>query len=132
MTTTFEAAVVVSFPAGSDLSGFQFYPVALTTSATYPQGALGTIGATTTKPFGVLQDAPDTAGDMAAVVILGPSKCVAYGGTINTGDSVGVAATGEATVTTTDNRWVLGDALETVADAGSNAIINVNVDVHRY
>ena len=132
MAVTYEAAVVISFPAGANLSAFQFYPVALTTSASYPQGALGTIGATTTKPFGVLQDAPDTAGDMAAVVVSGPSKCVAYGGTINTGDSMGVAATGEATATTTDNRWILGDALETVTDAGSNAIINVNVDVHRY
>lgn len=132
MATTFEAPVVVSFPAGSDLSLFQFYPVAVTTSATYPQGALGTIGATTTKPFGVLQDAPDTAGDMAAVVILGPSKCVAYGGTINTGDSLGVAATGEAAVTTTDNRWVLGDSLETVTDAGANQVISIIVDVHRY
>ena len=132
MATTFEASVVVSFPAGSDLSTFQFYPVAVTTSATYPQGALGTIGATTTKPFGVLQDAPDTAGDMAAVVIKGPSKCVAYGGTINTDDSLGVAATGEAVVTTTDNRWILGDSMETATDAGSNLIINVNVDVHRY
>lgn len=132
MATTFEAPVVVSFPAGSDLSAFQFYPVAVTTSGTYPQGALTTIGATTTKPFGVLQDAPDTAGEMAAVVISGPSKCVAYGGTINTTDSLGVAATGEATATTTDNRWIIGDALETVVDAGANQVISINVNVHRY
>lgn len=132
MAVAHDAPVVLSFPAGADLSGFQFYPVALTTSATYPNGALGTIGATTTKPFGVLQDAPDTAGEMAAVVVLGPSKVVAYAGTINVNDSLGVAATGEATATTTDNRWILGDALETQADAGSNAIIEVNVNVHRY
>jgi hypothetical protein len=132
MATTFEATVVVSFPAGSDLSDFQFYPVALTTSAAYPNGALGTIGATATKPFGVLQDAPDTAGDMAAVVIVGPTKCVAYGGTINAGDSLGVDATGAAGATTTDNRWILGDALETVTDAGNYPIISIVVDVHRY
>ncbi len=69
---------------------------------------------------------------MAAVVILGPSKCVTYGGTINTGDSLGVAATGEATVTSTDNRWILGDSLETVTDAGANQVISIIVDVHRY
>jgi hypothetical protein len=132
MATTFEARTVISFPAAIDLSGFQYYPVAVTTSATYPQGALTTIGATTTKPFGVLQDAPDTAGDMASVVTNGPSKCVAYGGTINTGDSLGVAATGESTVTSTDNRWVLGDSLETVTDAGANQIISIDVNVHRY
>jgi hypothetical protein len=132
VATTFEHTVVISFPAGADLSAFQFYPVAVTTSAAYPNGALGTIGATTTKPFGVLQDKPDTAGDMASVVVAGPTKCVTYGGTINTGDSLGVDATGAAGATTTDNRWILGDALETITDGGNYPIISINVDVHRY
>jgi hypothetical protein len=123
---------VLSYPAVGDLSGFQYYAVALTTSATFPNGALTTISATTTKPIGVLQDAPDAAGVMAAVCVEGVSKMVVYAGTVNANDSVGVHASGYGEVTTTDNRWVVGDALESATDANNNLVLPVLVNVHRY
>lgn len=125
-------SVVVSYPALIDLTDYQFYPVALSTTSTYPDGALTTIGSTATKPIGVLQDTPDAAGVMGAVIIAGPSKCVAYAGTINAGDSLGVGTDSIATVTTTDNRFIIGDAMESTTDGGANEVIEINVKVMRY
>lgn len=124
--------VIYSWPAVADLSTFQYYPVTIITSSTYPQGAITTIGATATKPVGVLQDAPDAAGVMGAVCLAGVSKMRVYTGTVNTWDSVGVHASGYGEVTTTDNRWVIGDVLETATDANELPVIAVNVNVHRY
>jgi hypothetical protein len=125
-------SIEVSYPALIDLSTFQYYPVALSTTATYPNGAITTVGATATQPIGVLQDAPDAAGVMGAVIISGPSKCVTYGGTVNANDSLGVGTDSIATVTTTDNRWLIGTAMESLTDAGTAAVIEVDVNVHRY
>lgn len=125
-------SIEVSYPALIDLTNYQYYPVALTTTSTYPDGAITTIGATTTKPIGVLQDTPNAAGVMGNVLISGPSKCVTYTGTVNADDSLGVAATGEAVVTTTDNRWVIGTAMESQSDLNETIVIEVNVKVHRY
>lgn len=125
-------SVEVSYPALIDLSAFQFYPVALTTTAAYPNGAITTIGSTATKPLGVLQDTPDAAGVMGAVIVSGPSKCVVYGGTVNADDSLGVGTDSIATVTTTDNRFIVGTAMESLTDAGSAAVIEVNVKPSRY
>lgn len=132
MAITYQAESAISFPVLHDMTGFQFYPVAVTTSATYPDGALTTIGATTTKPFGVIQDVPDTAGQFAAVVISGPTKLVVYAGTINCNDSLGVSANGVGEATTTDNRWSIGRALESTTDGGANEIISATVAVTRY
>lgn len=118
---------ILSFPAAGDLSNFQFYAVALGTD-----GRINTISATTTKPIGVLQDTPDAAGVMGAVCVEGVSKLVTYGGTLAFNDSVGVSATGPAEVTTTDNRWVVGDILDSHTDSGANVIVPVLVNVHRY
>lgn len=131
MAVSYES-LALSFPVSHDMTGFQFYPVALTTTSTYPDGALTTIGATTTKPFGVLQDVPDTAGDMAKVVVHGPSKLVVYAGTINANDHLGVSANGVGEATTTDNRFTVGRALESTTDANANEIISAFVDVARY
>lgn len=111
-----------SFPAAIDLSGFQFYPVTLTTAG------LTTIGSTATKPIGVLQDTP-TAGQMGSVCIAGVTKMVAYTGAIARLDSIAVNASGVGAVTTTDNQWVLGHHVEDIAytDAGVNTVITVNV-----
>lgn len=125
-------SVEVSYPALIDLTAFQFYPVALTTTATYPSGAITTIGSTATKPLGVLQDTPDAAGVMGAVIVNGPSKCVVYGGTVNASDALGVGTDSIATVTTTDNRFIIGTAMESLVDAGTAAVIEVNVGVSRY
>lgn len=129
--TKFQATL--SLPAAGDLSNFQFYPVTVTTSATYPDGAITTISSTATKPIGILQDTPSAAGVMAAVVVAGISKVRAYTGTVNPMDSLGVNANGYGEVTTTDNRWVLGDVMDTAAtDANVVAVLTVNVNVHRY
>src|SRR6187401_1474042 len=109
---------VWSWPALGDLSTFQYYPVTLATSATYPEGYVTTISATATKPVGILQDGPTAAGQMAAVAIEGISKCAIYAGAVAVLDAIGVATTGLGEVTTTDNRWVVGTAIEKAADTG--------------
>ena len=121
---------VLSFPAAADLSGFQFYAVALGTD-----GRINTISATATKPLGVLQDAPDAAGVMGAVCVEGVSKIIAYNGTLAPNDSLGVGTDGIATATTTDNRWVVGDLMDVEGsgtDAGLAVALPVLVNVHRY
>ena|SRR5688572_21455079 len=125
-------SVEVSYPALIDLTDYQYYPVALTTTATYPDGAITTIGATATKPIGVLQDTPNAAGVMGAVIIDGPSKMVVYAGTVNAGDALGVTVNGVGAATTTDNQNVVGDAMESIADLGEDAVIEVNVSPRRY
>jgi hypothetical protein len=121
-------SVVISFPAGSDLSAFQYYPVALTTA-----GLLTTIGSTATAPIGVLQDTPDASGVMGAVTVSGPSKVVAYTGAVVAGvDALGVNTSGIAAVTTTDNQFIIGRALSGQADIGVNSIIEALVNVGRY
>jgi hypothetical protein len=121
---------VLSFPAAADLSGFQFYAVALGTD-----GRINTISATATKPIGVLQDTPDAAGVMGAVCVEGVSKMIVYNGTLAPNDRVGVATDGTGAATTTDNRWVVGDIVDldgSGTDAGINVAVSVLVNVHRY
>lgn len=119
----------LSFPAAADLSGFQFYPVTLLTT-----GRITTIGATATKPIGVLQDTPDAAGVMGAVCIEGVSKVVVYGGAVSPMDAIGVRTDGVGGVTSTDNQWIIGTVVEdaTLTDAGTNVIVPVDVNVERY
>lgn len=121
-----------SWPAVADLSTFQYYPVTLITNATFPEGCLTTIGATTTKPVGILQDAPDAAGVMGSVCIEGISKCRVYTGTVAVLDAIGVAATGLGAVTTTDNQWIVGTSLEKAADTNEGTFLTIDVNVERY
>lgn len=123
---------VLSWPAAGDLSSFQFYPVTLTTSATFPEGCITTISATATKPLGILQDAPSAAGVMGAVCIEGVSKCCIYTGTVAVLDAIGVRTDGCGGVTTTDNQWIVGTALEKSADGGVNTYLSIDVNVGRY
>lgn len=123
---------VWSWPAVADLSTFQYYPVTLITNTTYPEGCITTIGATTTKPVGILQDAPDAAGVMGAVCIEGISKCRIYTGTVAVLDAIGVAATGLGTVTTTDNQWIVGTAYEKADDVNAGTMLTIDVNVERY
>ncbi len=124
---------VYSWPAIADLSSFQYYPVTLTTNATFPDGCITTISATATKPIGILQDAPDAAGVMAAVCIEGVSKVLTYTGAIALEDALGVDTSGRGAVTTTDNQWIVGTVLDgKTADAGVNTIITAQIRVERY
>lgn len=128
MASTNDAySIKVSFPVAGDLSAFQFYPVTLTTA-----GLLTTIGSTATQPIGVLQDTPNTAGDMANVIVKGPSKMVCYTGSIAPMAALGISANGVGEATTTDNRWVVAKALQDATDDGGNGIISVLVDIERY
>jgi hypothetical protein len=121
-------SVIISVPIAGDLSAFQYYPVAVTTA-----GLVTTIATTATAVLGVLQNAPDNVGEtIAAVCISGPSKCVVYSGAIVATDALGVGTDGIATVTTTDNRFIVGTAIDTEADTGENAIIEVMVAPRRY
>ncbi len=121
-----------SWPALGDLSTFQYYPVTLATNSTYPDGYITTISATATKPVGILQDAPDAAGAMGAVCIEGISKCYIYSGTTAVMDAIGVRTDGLGAVTTTDNQWIIGTALEKADDVGAKTVITVDVNVGRY
>lgn len=123
---------VLSWPAVADLSTFQYYPVTLITSSTFPDGCITTIGATATKPLGILQDTPDAAGVMGAVCIEGVSKCRVYTGTVAVLDAIGVATTGLGTVTTTDNQWIVGTALEKANDTNEGTFLTIDVNVGRY
>jgi len=123
---------VWSWPAVADLSTFQYYPVTLITSAAFPEGCITTIGATTTKPIGVLQDAPDAAGVMGAVCIEGISKCRVYTGTVAVMDAIGVTTTGLGIVTTTDNQWIVGTAIEKADDTNEGTFLTIDVNVGRY
>jgi hypothetical protein len=123
---------VLSWPALGDLSNYQFYPVTLATSSTYPEGYITTISATATKPVGILQDAPSAAGQMAAVCVGGISKCAVYTGTLAVEDAIGVNTNGLGAVTTTDNQWIVGTAYEKQSDQGTGTIVTVNVGVSRY
>lgn len=123
---------VLSWPAAADLSGFQFYPVTLTTSSTFPDGAITTISSTTTKPLGVLQDTPNAAGVMGAVCIEGVSKCRVYTGTVAVLDAIGVHASGYGETTTTDNRWIIGTTLEKADDTNAITVLTIDVNVGRY
>lgn len=122
----------LSWPAAGDLSSYQFYPVTLTTNATFPNGCVTTISATATKPLGILQDAPDAAGVMAAVCIEGVSKCRIYTGTVAVLDAIGVDTSGRGAVTTTDNQWIVGTVYEKAADTNVVSVLAVNVGVSRY
>jgi len=113
----------LSFPAALNLSGFQYYPVSLTTA-----GTITTIGSTATKPLGILQDNPDAAGKMGSVCIRGVTKMVCYTGAVNPNDALGVNASSIGAVTTTDNQWVIAESLDAAfADAGVNTILTVDV-----
>jgi hypothetical protein len=123
---------VLSWPAVADLSTFQFYPVTLITSTAFPDGCITTIGATATKPLGILQDTPDAAGVMGAVCLSGVSKVRCYTGTVAVLDAIGVATSGMGEVTTTDNRFIVGTVLEKADDVNQGTMLTVLVNVGRY
>jgi len=123
---------VLSWPAVADLSAFQFYPVTLITSSTFPEGCITTIGATATKPLGILQDAPDAAGVMGSVCIAGVSKCAIYTGAVAVLDAIGVNTSSQGAVTTTDNQWTVGVSLEKAADTNTVPLLTIDVNVARY
>ena len=123
MTTSVQGAeIVISKPAGADLSALQYYFVKEST------GTIVACTAATDRPLGVLQNKPDTAGLNAEVLVLGGSKCNANGA-ITEGDLIGPAADGQADpkIPGTDTtEYLCGLAVSAAAGAGEifSALIN--------
>lgn len=115
----------VTFPAGSDLSGKQYYAVRLATD-----GQVEVCTSATERPLGILQNKPDAANVEANVMIIGVSKimadaAIAVAGAIGTSaDGQLVTKTGEGT-----DGFVIGTCLEASAQAGDvvTALINVAI-----
>jgi hypothetical protein len=99
----------VSFPAGADLSGNQYYAVKLDTTAALARIVLAGEG---DKVIGILQDKPAAAGRAGCVAIGGKTKAVA-GGSITAGDRVVQDSTGKLVTVGSGDDWSLGIALMT-------------------
>lgn len=81
-----------SFEAGADLSALQFRFVKLNAS-----GQVVAVAAITDVPVGVLQNAPDAAGETAQVMIMGISK-VEAAETLAETSLIGPASDGQAAI----------------------------------
>lgn len=105
----------LNMKAGADQSAKQFFIV--------KQSAVDTViltAATTDRPFGVLSNAPKS-GQAAEVVVDGVAKVVSDGsGTaIAAGDQVGTDASGQAIKCTTNDRPLLGEAMDASSALGT-------------
>ena len=106
----------ISVPAGSDLSGNQFYFVYVNTS-----GQLALPASAHIDIDGVLQDKPNAAGRPGDMCVFGITKVVS-GGSVTVADYVTNDNTGKA-VTATGGQKAHGRAL--TASTGSGQIITV-------
>jgi len=95
--------LTMSFTAAEDLSTHQFRFV---TQYGFTNTTVGLMNAATDLPLGILQNAP-TSGQVAEVMLLGVSKCVANDaiavGTYVKAEYVGVADNGKADAADTDH-----------------------------
>lgn len=116
------AEVRISYPAGADLTGLQFYWMKLVSGEAVP------CDAATDRPIGVLQDNDVVAGRMAELIHVGPTK-LAAGGVVTAGDQIGTDANAQAAtkVAGTDvTEYVAGTALDdaSAADEIFSAVVN--------
>lgn len=95
MATEASQPLKVSYPAGGDISAQQYLFVKLNGS-----GQVVAIAAATDRPIGILQNKPKAAGQMAEVVVVGVSKCVAAG-TIGVGANISFTSAGKASTPAT-------------------------------
>ena len=111
--------VVVSIPAGADLSSYQFCPVK------YSAGTVIACSSAGEEAFGILQNVP-TSGQMASVAIGGISRCK-VGGSVTRGGRVvaGSASTAIAYVPTSHN-YYLGKVM---SDSASSGIVAVDIAI---
>jgi hypothetical protein len=93
----------VSFTAAADLDAYQYHFVESAGSAAVGQVNVATSGSATYAPLGVLQNAPGAAGDVAEVIMFGPTKvyCTAPGTQIKYGDFIACDGSGHAVYTST-------------------------------
>jgi hypothetical protein len=107
----------VNMLAGSDLSTKQFFIVK-------QNGTVDTVditSAVTDRPYGVIADPPKSSGKACAIQTDGVAKVVSDGsGTaIAAGDQVGTDASGRAVKCTTQDRPLLGEAMDASTAAGT-------------
>jgi len=115
------ATILISKPAGADLSALQFYFVKLSA------GTYVAVTAATDKPEGVLQNKP-TLGQPAEIIMFGPSK-VNADAAIVAGALIGPSADGQADTKipgTDTTEYACGHADEAAAAAGD--IISAFID----
>ena len=102
-----------SWPAAADLSSYQYHAVKISSS----QAALC---GDSDVPVGILQNQPDAVGIAAEVGLVGISKAVIDGNSVNVaiGDFLAVNASGHLIKTTTALDQVVAKALEAVTANG--------------
>lgn len=102
-----------SWPASVDLSAYQFHAVKIS-------GAQAALCGAADVPVGILQNKPDAAGKAAEVGLIGVSKAVVNGSSVNVaiGDFLAVNANGRLIKTTTASDNVVARALEAVTADG--------------
>lgn len=88
--------VVVTFPAGADLSAKQYYAMQIESDGEV------NLATASTAVIGVLQNKPDAQGKASAVAVGGISKAV-VNGTVAIGDRLASDANGKFATTTTNN-----------------------------
>jgi len=110
MATAENVGGYLSLIASADLSSYQYHAVKIDTSGYVALCGDGELA------VGILQDAPDTAGDICQVAPLNGRKLKAVVGTggITAGDDLGVDASGHLVAAATGDQ-VVGVALETAA-----------------
>lgn len=113
------------FKAGADLSAKQYTVVKLATTSQ----EVVTVAATTDIGIAVLQNDP-TDGQAADLAFHGRAKVIAGTSTIIAGESLAFDTTGRVIDTTTDNRRIIGYALETADAVGE--LIALAVSPQRY
>lgn len=107
-----------SFPAGEDLSSYQYYIVTAATSG-YVQRCISSTGDAVTRALGVLQNNP-TSGHAAIVRLLGKSKVVCTSTAAATLQGrVSCSTAGTAMLASTGS-WVLGHLLAGTTGGTSN------------
>jgi hypothetical protein len=113
-----------TFPAGADLSGKQFYGVALVTAPTDPPGVQVVVGTTLKGIAGVLQNNP-VPGQAATIQKDGVTKAaISAGQTLTAGTSFLDLDVG-GTFTLHSTGQIVAQALENVASATTVTIISV-------
>lgn len=102
-----------SWPASGDLSSYQYHAVKIAA------GKVALCG-TNDIPIGILQNQPDADGIAAAVGLIGISKAVIDGNSVNVaiGDFLAVNSSGHLIKTTTALDQVVAKALEAVTADG--------------
>lgn len=124
MASVHQGAIVISLPAGGNLSTKQFYFMKM--SGTGQQ--VTTCTAATDIPVGVLQNKPAAAGRAAKLVVCGPTK-ISADAALTVGTLIGTSADGQAdpkTAGTDTTEYICGQVIELAGAAGDivEAIIN--------